>query len=67
MSEIRVVRSDGSVESDWHVHPWQPNDERVVVRKWDAGLDDFLVKAPRKELFDHWQEGGMARSTREMA
>lgn len=63
---IRIVRSDGTVEHDWEVSPFQSSPERVVVRKWDDRFGDYLVKAPRRELFDHWQLGGTARSTKDL-
>lgn len=58
MQTYRVVRSDGTVENDWHLV--REGDGRVLLAK---GED---MKNPSRELFDHWQIGGMARSTKEL-
>lgn len=62
----RVVRSDGSVEHDWIASDvtWRSRgEERVLLAKAD---DEAIVKAPSKRLFDHWQAGGLCRSTEEL-
>ena len=58
MTGIRVVRSDGTVEHDWMLV--RESGGRVLIAKGE------LLKNPTKELFDHWQIGGMARSTEEL-
>lgn len=56
--QVRVVRSDGTVEHDWIIV--RENEDRVLIMKKN------MLKNPTKKLFDHWQDGGMARSTREL-
>lgn len=55
---IRVVRTDGTVEHDWMLV--YEGTDRVLIQKGDD------QKNPTRALFDHWQLGGMARSTREL-
>lgn len=62
---VRVVRSSGTVENDWEVAA--DHGDRVTVRKWMPLLGEYLIKSPHKVLFNHWQEGGTARSGEEMA
>lgn len=64
---VRVVRSNGEVEYRWEFAGEFDvmGTRRVAVRMWSDSLGDFLVKNPRKELFDHWQNGGMSVSTQE--
>lgn len=54
----RVVLRDGTVEDDWKV--MYRGEGRVTVHKHNK------FKTPTTRLFDHWQQGGMARNTSEL-
>lgn len=58
LTTYRVVRTDGTVENDWMLVSM--GTDRVLLAKGDD------LKNPSRALFDHWQLGGMARSTKEL-